>query len=235
MKSRPILFSAPMVRALLGGRKTQTRRALRLAPHHATAASIIPAPGADAGVFDGLNADGSICFHSLLCPYGKPGDTLWVREEHYVRGHWEPVDGVRTRTGRMKWRFVAADDVVRFEAPTEGFRKGRHHKDPGTVAWHKRLARFMPRRLSRITLEVTGVRVERLNSISEADAKAEGAAWRIAPGGDLAGAFEGLTGEDVTIGYCAHFRSLWESINGADSWDANPWVWVVEFPKVVTP
>ena len=87
----------------------------------------------------------------------------------------------------------------------------------------------MPRWASRITLDITAVRVERLQDVSEEDARAEGAARRISPGGDLAGAFDHV---DTPIGYRNHFADLWRSINGNDSWDANPWVWVVEFKRV---
>lgn len=89
---------------------------------------------------------------------------------------------------------------------------------------------FMPRVYSRLDLEVVSVRVERLHAIDDADAKREGAAYRIAPGGDLAGAFDHLPGTG-TIGYREHFASLWREINGEESWDANPWVWRIEFRR----
>lgn len=242
MKSRPILFSAPMVRALLEGRKTQTRRIVK--PQ-------------DSIEFDPNVQSSPIYRHSarcpgycdygcevLPCPYGAPGDTLWVREEHYVRGHWEPVEGVRTKQGRMKWRFVAADDVVRFDAPDE-YRKGRHHKDSGAIAWHKRLARFMPRWASRITLEVTGVRVERLQTISQEDARAEGLKGVTKDGALVKYGLpdrDGWPGTDDLgwewreweIDPRRAFHRLWESINGERSWAANPWVWAISF-RVVTP
>lgn len=104
-----------------------------------------------------------------------------------------------------------------FEPPSS-FRKGRHHKDPYTNAWHKRLARFMPGAFSRISLDVTGIRVERLQEISAFDALAEGCPYHVKCD---------PTPEDVLKWY----SDLWESINGEGSWAANPFVWVVEFKR----
>lgn len=217
MKERPILFSGPMVRAILDVRKTQTRRVVKPQPQKSGRWwSWKNWEGSDDGDRFGPMLASIISANSS---YGAPGDRLWVREEHYRFGHWEPVPGVRTKTGRMKWRFVADSQEVCFDAP-DIFRKGRHHKDPGTPAWHKRLARFMPRLASRITLEITDVRVERLQDISEEDAMAEGCEWQH-------WTFPNSTTPGKTS-YCV----LWESINGAGSWDANPWVCVVSFRRI---
>jgi hypothetical protein len=195
MKERPILFSAPMVRALLSGTKTQTRRVVK------------PQPYADEqgnACWNGSNfgQDGrGPLFRSLAspvpssrtkrvhCPYGAPGDRLWVRET------WCSLT-----TG-----FAYAADPIWSRAPGERWRPSIH----------------MPRAASRITLEITGVRVERLQDISEPDAQAEGCALEcMTPTGDDSGsAIHGPGG----------YRALWESINGPGSWEANPWVWVVEF------
>lgn len=158
MTERSILFNGAMVRALLDGSKTQTRRVIK--PDWLRCLDPEFRPEDMRQAVDG-------------CPYGVPGDRLRV-------------------------------------APGEGL----------TFA-------------TPITIEVTDVRVERVADISPEDAKAEGAAYRITPGGDLSGAFEGCG----PINYPAHFRDLWDSINGSTpgrSWDDNPWVWVVGF-KVVTP
>lgn len=242
-----------MVRAILDGRKTQTRRVLRESRH--------ASPENDGSCSRcGLDVtNGTTCPPGFAqCIYGEPGDRLWVREEHYVRGHWESAPGARTKTGRMKWRFVAADDVVRFDAPAE-YRKGRHHKDPGTVAWHKRLARFMPRVLSRTMLEVVSVRVERLHDITEADARAEGIetvslreewhAVRVRADGtremaDFDHQPSAAVARELQLEDVRHvparelftprkaFERLWGSINGDGSWDANPWVWAITFRRV---
>jgi hypothetical protein len=211
-RSRPILFSEVMVAAILAGRKTQTRRII--SPTQPREDGMWPA-GRDP-VPD--------------CPYGKSGDFLWVREVHYRFGHWEPVPGVKTKQGRMKWRFVPDSEEVLFAAPAS-FRKGRHHKDSATPAWHKRLARFMPRTLSRIQLEILDVRVQRLRNISEGDARAEG----VEQCGGFAGA-HGWTnyGNDGPAQDTARgsFCTLWQSINGEHqgcSWADDPWVWCITF------
>jgi hypothetical protein len=190
VKERGILFQRPMVCAILAGTKTQTRRMLKPQPVVPEGASVrLYDEGAKhmtsqrcwqvehPGEYDGHNAIGCRDDDGRQLNIGRmpfsTGDRLWVREEHYRFGHWEPVPGVRTKAGRMKWRFVADGTEVLYDPPAQ-FRKGRHHKDSATPAWHKRLGRFMPRSASRILLEITGVRVERLQDISEADASAEG-------------------------------------------------------------
>lgn len=217
MKERPILFSAPMVLALLAGAKTQTRRVVKLC-------------GAEA--IDETDAIGCHWPWSpeaddwLPCPYGRPGDRLWVREAFSLGRRVENGEG------------VVDDELVWIgRLPAEDPRKHAFMSKwcVGYAAdgceGKMRPSIHMPRWASRITLEVTAVRVERLQAISEEDAKAEGAAHRIAAGGDLAGAFE----IDAThINYREHFRDLWESINGAESWAANPWVWVVSFKRVTS-
>lgn len=234
-KCRPILFSAPMVRALVEGRKTQTRRMVTPQPETRENASRPRVFGTFTKNGWNLEAESARkLFAEYHCPYGKLGDRLWVRESHYRFGHWEMVPGVKTKTGRMKWKFVPDSNEFRFDAP-EYFRKGRHHKDSATPAWHKRLARFMPRVLSRITLEITEVRVQRLQEISEEDAIAEGiesttgfagmAHWR-----DYRKGINDFTAYSPIESYL----TLWESISGAGSWDLNPWVWPVTF-KVVQP
>lgn len=219
MTDRPILFSAPMVRAILDGRKTQTRRVVKCAkPIVRVHPPFLDDP---TWLFDHedivkIPLD-ALCDHShVACPYGQTGDRLWVREEHYRFGHWEEVSGVKTKTGKQKFAFVPDSSEVLFDAPSE-FRKARQRQDPLTPAWHKRLARFMPRSASRITLEITDVRVERLQDITDADALAEG-----------------VDQTNTSIGGYAteRFKRLWESINGPDSWDANPWVWAIGFKRV---
>ena len=154
----------------------------------------------------------------ITCPYGGVGDRLWVREEHYRFGHWEPVKGVKTKGGRQKWRFVADRADCIFAPPTAEYgeptpyRVSRDVNDPAKPQWYKRLARFMPRALSRMTLEIVEVRIERLNHISHNDCLREGL-----PNGN----------HRQTA-----FRELWESINGAGSWAKNPLVWVIVFRRI---
>ncbi len=203
MKERPILFSAPMARAILDGSKTQTRRALRYQPSatpHAYRVSLDAAgkkPVIAATWISGEPEDNSCC----LCPYGVPGDRLWVRET------WAETEVAQDASG-AKW-------IVYRESDTRTDYGG---------PWRPSI--FMPRRASRITLEVTGIRVERLQDISEADAIAEGAPP----------SHPSIDKISREFGYADFPRSwygqLWDSINGAGSWDANPWVWVVEFRRV---
>ncbi len=189
MRERQILFKAPMVRAILEGWKTQTRRVVK------------PQPVGNADVqfrvAAAVTLDGGKQLH---CPYGQPGDRLWVRETHYI------LD----------------DDRVIYMAtpPVDG------HWEGG--AWRPSI--HMPRWASRILLEVTAVRVERLQGISEADAKAEGVYADAACNGMYTA--DGNTYTTKQDGAAGAYAELWESIHGDASWDANPWVWVVEFKKL---
>ncbi|MBS9476180.1 hypothetical protein [Ancylobacter radicis] len=209
MADRPILFSAPMVRALLAGTKTQTRRLNGVPAIEQTSTGWWHVKGRAGGTLCRDEADvGELAKDYLPI---QPGDRLWVRESYFQRGRWEPVHGAVTRKGgRQKWRFVPDDDVIQFEAPPI-YRKGRHPDDLATPAWHKRLGRFMPRAASRLTLIVTDVRVQRVRDITLGDICAEGLASSI------------YDFKPVQRGFDA-WLELWDSINGAGSWDANPWV-----------
>lgn len=206
MADRPILFSAPMVRALLAGTKTQTRRPVKPQPDY------ICQDGTPARSTDTAKVRRGQMM-TIPCPYGQPGDRLWVRESHWwFRDEHDPVIGYFPPK-------LTADDV-KYRA--DGEVQGR--------TWRPSI--HMPRWASRITLEVTTVRVERLQDISEADSVAEG--------------IESAYGEwrdyrtDPAINYpvcltpCASYQTLWESINGPGSWEANPWVWVVSFKRVTS-
>lgn len=210
-RERPILFSAPMVRAILAGTKTQTRRALRkqFAPDAVVAEVAATTPeGWQMSGHSGLwwdDADACID-DAIRCPYGQPGDRLWVRETFMH----EPADYCWEASVSIPCR--PASTVYRADFP---------ESQPGE-GWTPSI--HMPRSLSRITLEVTGIRVERLQDISEADAIAEGVdEWSrgaLSPDGH-----RGLDPRDK-------FECLWSGINGRGSWDANPWVWCVEFRRL---
>jgi hypothetical protein len=247
-------FMPEMVKAILDDRKTMTRRKIK--SRHESGLFAVNRRVTDGQVIsiNSLDWDERNCEKDITCPYGKPGDLLYVREAHYMYGHWEPVEGVKTKGGKQKWKFVQDTKDVLFElTPTKQFRKGRHHKDPNTPAWHKRLARFMPKSAARIWLEVTNVRVERLREINPNDACDEGVEyWNIdgdaLEGGELQADFKNYTWtekkeddpnyEDRYFPTFANpvdsFRTLWQSINGPESWEANPWVWVVEFKILST-
>jgi len=207
MKERPILFSAPMVRALLDGSKTQTRRVVKPQPEwdgkwfqwggHK--------PNSKYGACAGNSL--STTFWMLdACPYGKPGDRLWVRETWAHDA--ESVEQCR----------AAHEDAM--GGGTYGPYYRATESAPDTLHWRPSI--HMPRWASRITLEVTGVRIERLQDISEADAKTEG--WPVHMPSDP----RGYTSPKQW------YAMLWNAINGPESWAKNPWVWVVEF-KVMKP
>lgn len=215
MGDRPILFSTPMVQALLAGRKTQTRRVLNPQP-------------IDGARFAGSDRDGQWLF-TKGCHYGKVrppfavGDRLYVREEYYQRGHWWEDATDLTAKGKPKWKFAAYDHDITFDAPAK-FLKARSRSNPAEIYRYKRLGRFMPRRYSRLTLAVTDVRVERLQDCSEADAIAEGI--------EQYGRFFGLPDTDwdaAELSAVGAYHRLWNSINGPGAWDANPWVVAVSF------
>lgn len=205
-KERPIIFSGPMVRAILDGRKTQTRRVVKL-PKAKGLEFRWSNAHADPGVGGGAYMHVEFryvedlwegCCHRIYCPYGEIRDRLWVRET------WGVYDG---REGT---------NSVEYKADNQPKSVGR---------WRPSI--HMPRWASRITLEITGIRVERLQDISEKDAKAEGVE-RLSDGfHDYSGELDGQLGQATTS-----FCTLWQSIHGPYSWNANPWVWVVEFRRV---
>lgn len=190
MKERPILFSAPMVRALLAGTKTQTRRIAKPVRHPDL--GNVYAPGALV-----LEREPQHVI-DRCCPYGRPGDRLWVRETHM---NWWKLDPANPEGPRL-FSHVAAYAADGYEL------------EPGE-RWIPSI--HMLRAASRILLEITAVRVERLQDISEADALAEGVPHSLnLPGGRFAR---------------ENFKHLWWTINGDGSWESNPWVWVVEFQR----
>lgn len=197
---RPIIFSGPMVRAILEGRKTQTRRVIKPQPTR----EIEPGKG-----------DSSVWFESsyhakgIRCPYGKPGDQLWVRESG-----WQPKDpSIRElRDGADTWPQWAYSADGYSDMDIERFKQW---------GWKSRPSIHMPRWASRITLEITNVRVELLQYISEEDAKAEGVTRIPLHNNDV----YGETHREA-------FERLWDKINGKKHpWSSNPYVWVIEFRR----
>lgn len=182
-----------MARAILAGRKTQTRRIVKLADFGRS-----DTPGYlwtyrdRAGRMHDIRLTDALV--AKCCPYGQPGDRLWVRET-WADGH--SYDGKR--------HFAYRADGVELH-PSRKWKPSIH----------------MPRAASRITLEITGVRVERLQEISADDARAEGCPDKPVPGAEQA---------SVDAFAREWYADLWESINGPGSWYANPWVWVVEFRR----
>jgi len=214
MADLPIAFMPLMVDALHDDRKRQTRRLLRNPEYFGC-------PTGDCPHQTQAECDAAMAALTRADTGYAVGDRLYVREAYYQRGYWVPVLGARTKGNRQKWAFVPAGPV-QFDAPDE-YRLGRHHKDPGTVAWHKRMGRFMPRALSRMTLTVTEVRVQRLQMISEADAAQEGA---LLPWTGTAG-----SACDDTRTARGEFSALWDSLHTAPGtrWEDDPWVVAVSF------
>lgn len=234
MTERPILFSAPMVRALLDGSKTQTRRVVRQQPEY----PIIIATDPHTNRYQ-VGEREPVTEAALLreCPYGQLGDRLWVRETWgVVSNDWDadgnlsdwvpdrpttPISEMPFGKGYYSGHAIyAADGSYEWAGDDDGGGEPRS-------AWHPSI--HMPRAASRIMLEIVSVRVERLAEISESDARAEGCAasgWQPSYSNpDNAGGDESMSAKDA-------FSDLWKSINGAGSWGATPFVWVVEFKRV---
>lgn len=222
VKERPILFSGPMVRALLAGRKTQTRRVVKPQPPATAvdAGHIMSGNPASNGVWLWLDStelmDASPIGDGFRCPYGVPADRLWVKETHAIvpRTAYAMSEGVQ-----QTLRPDDEHDAAIYAAGWERSRPGR---------WRPSI--HMPRWASRLTLAITDVRVERLQDITAADAHAEGCdPVHMQPGGATGNPSDGW------LDYREGYRSLWNQINGPDSWDANPWVWAITFDVEARP
>lgn len=244
MKERGMIFNSEMVRAILDGRKTQTRRIMKVQPESNQLGLLLITDStkhSDIGKYHWAesNATGNHVRSKLFSsPFGAVGERIWVRETWATLGNeegcyvdWE--DNLCKGDERSAARIYRASceqrpgDYGLWSIPDDAYWKPhtKEHKFDG--AWRPSI--HMPRWASRILLEITDVRVERLNAISEEDARAEG----IIDGGCL------NCGEPEPCG-CANpepdatdaFAYLWQSIYGQDNWNANPWVWVIEFKRV---
>lgn len=216
MKSRPILFSTSMVQALLEGRKTQTRRIVK-----GSLVNVVRFIGANdkpTWEYGFCATHDRVINKHIFCPYGKPGDLLWVRET-FVRGvprdgNDMPICGEDGEYIHKIW-YAASNPDLTWDNDGE-----KNHNNP---PWKPSI--HMPRTVSRLTLEITNLRVERLQDISTEDAEAEGL-YRCKSGYIW---FDSSAQNWLARAFIAGFQSLWKSINGKDSWHANPWVWVIEF------
>lgn len=218
VKERPILFSGPMVRALLDGRKTQTRRTVKPMPKWAAKFPICKPEGMAAGhqiwwwdgEFDRVGV-------AQDCPYGKPGDRLWVKET------WRPTTSLHPWDLDVKYR---ADGALR--TIKDGEFGDRDWTMPKAAATGNVSPLFMPRWACRLVLEITEVRLERLQDISDREQPNDCIAEGVFADDFTGKAVDWLERGFSSIERC-RFHDLWTSINGAESWDANPWVWVVSF------
>ncbi|MCY2354029.1 hypothetical protein OW950_12695 [Klebsiella pneumoniae] len=212
MKERGMIFNGEMVRAILDGRKTQTRRIIKdCTVGRDQISKFIQIEKK----FIGCYPEDVPELIRECCPYGVPGDRIWVREAFRV--HSRATD-VATLVYKASERNSWTEQTHRVPVAV-------CNKPATPEKWTPSL--HMPRWASRILLEITGVRVERLNSISQEDAQAEGlelTGWRPTYSDPDSGG-EVMTPYD-------NFAQLWESIYGEESWKANPWVWVIEFKRV---
>lgn len=214
-KERPILFSIPMVKALLAGRKFQTRRTTGLE-------AINEDPGYW-NLFDGLLVDekGRLQFQfysddarslaTIPCPYGAVGDVLYVKETFWQYGRWVKTDDPKKKRG-LKWHPLMSEPT-RFETDEQKNNPVKGLEYSMGYMWRKMPSLFLEQSAARIWLEITDIRVERVQDISDMDVFAEG----------------------VTLGEFPYdtpitaWSGLWISINGADSWQCNLWVWAITF------
>lgn len=213
MKERPILFSGAMVRAILDGSKTQTRR---VATHRWR--SRRQCEHTEAHQYTEGWVISRHCIHGTgitLCPYGHPGDRLWVRETWRPWCDPEELTCVQYRADAGVMKPDTWDENQGFWCESVGDENAERDAWGMTPRW--RPSMHMPRWASRITLEIVGVRVERLQEITEADAVKEGCKPIVLSQHNLSG--------------LGHFHSVWEEINAKRGygWDINPWVWVIEF------
>lgn len=228
MRERPIIFNAEMVRAVLDGRKTQTRRIIQ--ERHLYSGGRTPGNW-PVHMPEGEEGEKARLWAESNSPFGAVGDRLWVKETWSVVSHAFDNDGlmidyVPDRPAKAVHEkpfgrgYYSGHAIY---AADGGFTWG---DDDGCVdgrsCWKPSI--HMPRWASRITLEITGIRVERLNSMTERDAIAEG----------CIGGHNSIPGYHYSATPHEHFHHVWQSIYGADSWQANPWVWVVEFNRIET-
>ena len=206
VKERPILFSSPMVRAILDGRKTVTRRVVKNQPGWAAR-------------FESLGSTW-IAYQDDFgrsvgrCPYGSTGSRLWVRETFRFPIQFDDKSPRQIEDQCLDAGYSKPWCPIRFEADGETKIANLLQDFGGVWGGRIRPSIHMPRWASRITLEVESVRVERLQGITSEQAFAEGF-------------------EDHVHGHVWQFRQLWDKLNWANnSWDANPWVWVVQFRRV---
>ncbi|HBT3131889.1 TPA: morphogenetic protein [Klebsiella pneumoniae] len=215
MTERGMIFNADMVRAILDGRKTQTRRIVKGTDGAVKFCKEWDINGEEIFVVLGEKDHTGMnpVLGAISCPFGAVGDRIWVRETFAALepGSYEQV---KPQEGHCQdLRYAATDRLAKSDADIRGYK------------WVPSI--HMPRWASRILLEITDVRVERLNSISQEDAQAEGlelTGWRPTYSDPDSG------GEVMTP--CDNFAELWSSIYGDGSWQANPWVWVISFERI---
>ena len=241
MTERPIPFRDWEVRAILDGRKTQARRVMKVQPPTDACVTVeryFPIVSNRQGeewygpeIFGAHWEDSE---RGLRCPYGAPGDTLWVRETFCA--HW----GAPPHDAPQSYRIATGDELPPIKQENGDLYQpvpsdimtiwhGAQGEKPIHMSWRPSI--HMPRWASRITLRITDVRVELLQDISEDDARAEGATPATEP--PTAAALMTAVGRGAWfMPHRSAFANLWNRINGPGAWEANPWVWVIEIERV---
>jgi hypothetical protein len=219
IKERPILFSGPMVRAILAGQKTQTRRIVKPQPeawkHDTEGWELCRSPN-HRPLFPES-------FTKSYCPYGVSGERLWVRESWRWTVDKKANVAIEYQADGEIRRALCENDGEGELVATEKY-ENQLLRLPSTLNWKPSI--HMPRAASRINLQIVRVGVERVRGISREDAIAEGIFLNDNDWWDTGTGLRGQLSPE------AAFRELWASINGSESWTNNPWVWVVEFKKV---
>lgn len=222
MRETPLLMTAPMVRATLADLKTNTRRVVKPQPevnkHGYLGGEWLSRP------LGGL-ALPELQDITIHCPHGQPGDRIWIKETFFAWGYWARKAGGSwefvdlTLETERTYRYAADDEITTIK------------READTVRWWRRPAIFMPRAASRITLAIRSVRVERVQTISEADAMAEGIER-------YSGPMRWVRYLDAMTGKAEHstarnaFFALWAAIYGAPSLEADPYVWAIAFERL---
>ncbi|WP_297836567.1 hypothetical protein [Pseudomonas sp.] len=233
---RPIIFSAPMVSAILNGKKTVTRRIIKPAESMSSPAGQHRTADLASGGNGNMAATATESATSTQalgeeCPYGQTGDQLWLKESFYAFGHWEAEFNESTQ--RDEWHFLDltlnSGLSYQYMEPADYVKTSR--SDPRS-GWWLRPSLFMPRRASRINLEITDVHKERLRDITEEQAQAEG----------FLPLHDGMHGyfmnhmpppnAGMSVTAVIAFAVFWQSLNGTNSWNENPWVWVIGFRRI---
>jgi len=224
MNEKPILFKGDMVKAVLAGTKTQTRRVVK------NACDLIQDWDKNDPTYGPFFEDKYGDSHETVevCPYGAPGDRLWVKQTFWAWGHWEKRG--KTKMGKERWRFIDQTNLAHPTVMDVDGKPTQWAPDRVHLGYHKRPSIFMRREYSRIDLLIKSVRVERVQDITWQDVIAEGAARAV----------DEQQTDSERKAYCINqFESLWDSINGKPrkdgtdiSWAANPYVWIVEFARL---
>lgn len=242
MKTRNLLCSSPMAIAAHNDTKTETRRVMAKVNADPSQYQFLKIDVNGVAHFDNLICDKvEVSTLTVNCPYGLPGDRLRIREPFYAWGKW--VQRVDNQTGRIKHSFD-------YKAPPEGS-KYRYTDDPPAdikkgyeagLGWYLRPNIFMPNEAVRTRVEIVSVHPERLQDITPKSAIAEGIDIKDVSNGDDYSSYPRnyLLNDKNADGWpyfkegqeLQSFQTLWQSINGVESWAKNPWVWVIKFKKI---